>query len=109
MTVSHPANWGQYKRDLLQQSLRLAGLTEAETITEPEAAAIYYASNERVESGTIVAVYDLGGGTFDAAVLRKTAEGFEIMGRPEGIEHLGGIDFDQAILARVDRSTDEPR
>ncbi len=106
VTVSHPANWGQYKRDLLQQSLRLAGLTEAETITEPEAAAIYYASNERVESGTIVAVYDLGGGTFDAAVLRKMAEGFEIMGRPEGIEHLGGIDFDQAILARVDRSTD---
>ena len=48
------------KRDLLQQSLRRAGLTEAETITEPEAAAIYYASNERVESGTIVAVYDLG-------------------------------------------------
>ena len=106
VTVSHPANWGQYKRDLLQQSLRLAGLTEAETITEPEAAAIYYASNERVEPGTIVAVYDLGGGTFDAAVLRKTAEGFEIMGRPEGIERLGGIDFDQAILARVDRSTD---
>ncbi len=106
VTVSHPANWGQYKRDLLQQALRLAGLTDAETITEPEAAAIYYASNERVEVGTIIGVYDLGGGTFDAAVLRKTPDGFDIMGRPEGIERLGGIDFDQAILARVDRSTD---
>lgn len=105
VTVSHPANWGQYKKDLLEQALRLANLTDAETITEPEAAAIYYASNERVESGTIVAVYDLGGGTFDAAVLRKTPEGFDIMGRPEGIEHLGGVDFDQAILARVDQAT----
>jgi molecular chaperone DnaK len=105
VTVSHPANWGQFKRDLLDQSLRLAGLTDAQTITEPEAAAIYYASNERVEAGTIVAVYDLGGGTFDAAVLRKTPGGFEIMGRPEGIEHLGGVDFDQAILARVDDAT----
>jgi molecular chaperone DnaK len=105
VTVSHPANWGQYKSDLLDQSLRLAGLTEAETITEPEAAAVYYASNERVEPGTIVAVYDLGGGTFDAAVLRKTPEGFEIRGRPEGIEHLGGVDFDLAILAKVDQET----
>ena len=102
VTVTHPANWGQFKRDLLEQSLRLAGLTEAETITEPEAAAIHYASNERVEPGQIVAVYDLGGGTFDAAVLRKTPDGFDIMGRPEGIEHLGGVDFDQALLAKVD-------
>lgn len=105
VTVSHPANWGQFKRDLLEQSLRLAGLTGAETITEPEAAAIYYASNERVESGTIIGVYDLGGGTFDAAVLQKTAGGFEVMGRPDGIEHLGGVDFDQAILAKVDQAT----
>jgi molecular chaperone DnaK len=105
VTVSHPANWGQFKRDLLEQAIRLAGLTDAKTITEPEAAAVYYASNERVESGSIVAVYDLGGGTFDAAVLRKTDQGFEIMGRPEGIEHLGGVDFDQAIMAEVDRAT----
>lgn len=104
VTVCHPANWGQFKKDLLEQALRLAGLTEADTITEPEAAAIYYASNERVETGTVVAVYDLGGGTFDAAVLRKTADGFEILGRPEGIEHLGGVDFDQAILAKVDEA-----
>jgi len=104
VTVTHPANWGQFKRDLLDQSLRLAGLTDAETITEPEAAAIHYASNERVEPGQIVAVYDLGGGTFDAAVLRKTPDGFDIMGRPEGIEHLGGVDFDQAVLSKVDEA-----
>ena len=54
--------------------------------------------SERVEPGEVVAVYDLGGGTFDAAVLRKTEAGFEILGQPEGIERLGGIDFDEAVF-----------
>ena len=48
-----------------------------------------------------LAVYDLGGGTFDATVLRRTAHGFEILGTPEGIERLGGTDFDDAIFAHV--------
>ena len=72
--------------------------------TEPEAAAVYYASTERVDAGDVVAVYDLGGGTFDAAVLRKTATGSQILGKPEGIERLGGIDFDEAVFAHVQRS-----
>ena len=55
-----------------------------------------------------MAVYDLGGGTFDAAVLRKTEAGFEILGRPEGIERLGGIDFDEAVFAHV-RGRSVPR
>ena len=50
----------------------------------------------------MVAVYDLGGGTFDAAVVRKTAAGgFELLGTPEGIEQLGGVDFDEAVFAHV--------
>ncbi|MDY7100210.1 MAG: Hsp70 family protein, partial [Actinomycetota bacterium] len=106
MAISHPANWGAYKKDLLQQAIRLADLGGAELLTEPQAAAIYYASTERVEPGQIVAVYDLGGGTFDAAVLRKTPTGFEILGSPEGIERLGGIDFDAAVFAHVDRALD---
>jgi actin-like ATPase involved in cell morphogenesis len=100
--VSHPANWGPYKTDLLLQAVRLAGLDEPVSFTtEPEAAAIFYAQQQRIETGSIVAVYDLGGGTFDAAVLRKTAVGFEILGRPEGIERLGGIDFDAAVFSHV--------
>src|SRR5690606_8123507 len=47
---------------------------------------------------------DLGGGTFDAAVLRKTATGFATLGDPEGIERLGGIDFDEAVLTHVRRA-----
>jgi actin-like ATPase involved in cell morphogenesis len=102
LAVTHPANWGPYKQDLLGQAIRMAEAeAEAITLTEPEAAAIAYAANERVEPGSVIAVYDLGGGTFDAAMLRKTAEGFAILGQPEGIERLGGIDFDEAVLATV--------
>ena len=103
--VSHPANWGPYKTDLLLQAVRLAGLEEPVSFaTEPEAAAVFYSQQQRIEPGAIVAVYDLGGGTFDAAVLRKTLTGFEILGRPEGIERLGGIDFDAAVFSHVARA-----
>jgi actin-like ATPase involved in cell morphogenesis len=104
MAVTHPANWGSYKLELLRQAVHHADLdrgTGCLTITEPQAAATWYASCERVEPGTTVAVYDLGGGTFDAAVLRRTADGFELLGSPEGIERLGGIDFDAAVFDHV--------
>ena len=104
VAVTHPANWGPYKLELLRQALEMADLGSASTLTEPEAAAIQYASLERVPAGDIVAVYDLGGGTFDAAVLAKTDDGFHIMGSPAGVERLGGVDFDQAVVAHVARA-----
>ena len=100
--VSHPANWGPYKTDLMRQAVRMADPAGSVTYTtEPEAAAVSYAQQQRIEPGAIVAVYDLGGGTFDAAVLRKTGVGFDILGQPEGIERLGGIDFDAAVFNHV--------
>jgi len=104
VAVTYPANWGAYKVDLLRQAVQSAGVDAAELVTEPVAAAVRYASTERVDPGDVIAVYDLGGGTFDAAVLRKTVDGFETLGSPQGIERLGGIDFDEAVLAHV-RST----
>ncbi|MBL8925877.1 MAG: Hsp70 family protein [Pseudonocardia sp.] len=101
--VTYPANWGPFKRDLLGQAIEMAGLrgTETSTCTEPEAAAIAYASRDRVAEGARVAVYDLGGGTFDAAVLAREGAGFRLVGSPEGVEHLGGIDFDEAVFRHV--------
>lgn len=100
--ISHPANWGPYKKELLGQAVRLANIDQPVSFTtEPKAAAVFYATQERIPTGAVVAVYDLGGGTFDAAVLRKTAHGFEILGQPEGIERLGGIDFDAAVFHHV--------
>ena len=101
LAVVHPANWGPYKIELLGQAVNLAGVEHARFVTEPEAAAMHYAATEHVEVGDVVAVYDLGGGTFDAAVLRRTATGFETLGEPQGIERLGGIDFDEAVLSHV--------
>ena len=100
IAVTHPANWGPYKQDLFTHSVELAGVS-ALLLTEPEAAAIAYAANARVEPGSLVAVYDLGGGTFDVAVLRKNTSEFSILGRPDGIERLGGIDFDEAVVGHV--------
>ncbi len=102
IAVTHPASYGDYKLDLLRQMVRQAEAGEAVFIPEPVAAAVHYASQERIEPGSTVAVYDFGGGTFDAAVLRKTDSGsFEILGRPEGLERLGGIDFDEAVFSHV--------
>ena len=101
VAVTHPANWGAYKQEYLSQAISWAEIERAITLTEPEAAAIHYSSTERVAPGTLVAVYDLGGGTFDAAVLRKTEDGFVIAGEPQGVEQLGGIDFDETLFQHV--------
>jgi molecular chaperone DnaK len=103
--VTHPANWGPYKLDILRQALRMADAGHAVVLSEPEAAAIHYAWTERLAVGEIVAVYDLGGGTFDAAVLRKTdsEQRFQMLGEAEGVERLGGIDFDEAVFQYVVR------
>ncbi|MCC6438546.1 MAG: Hsp70 family protein, partial [Acidimicrobiales bacterium] len=108
LALTHPANWGQAKRTLLRESVNALGLDlpPLQLVTEPEAAAIYYAETERIDVGEVVAVYDLGGGTFDAAVLRKTDTGFTLVGPPEGIDRLGGVDFDAAVFAHINRVLD---
>src|SRR5690606_3286447 len=101
IALTHPANWGPYKLDLFTQAVRQVDLDAALMLAEPVAAATFYASQRSLDAGATVAVYDLGGGTFDAAVVRRTAQGFEIIGSPEGMERLGGIDFDEAVFAHV--------
>src|SRR5262245_40486620 len=101
IALTHPANWGPYKLDLLGQAVRQVDVDAALMLAEPVAAATFYASQRRLEPGSVVAVYDLGGGTFDAAMVRRTDTGFDTIGTPEGIERLGGIDFDEAVFAHV--------
>lgn len=104
VVLTHPANYSEYKMGLLRAAAASAGLADEQValLTEPEAAAIAYSRQARIDIGEVVAVYDFGGGTFDAALVRRTAERFELIGVPEGMERLGGIDFDQAVLAHVD-------
>lgn len=99
VTLSHPASWGPFRRDLLVQAAATAGVDDVALVPEPVAAAL--ANRDRVDDGSLVFVYDLGGGTFDAAVVRCSGD-FSVVGAPDGVERLGGSDFDQAVLAHVD-------
>lgn len=101
VALCHPAAYSAYKLDLLQQAVRQADIGPVTLLAEPEAAALDYARQERVPSGSVIAIYDFGGGTFDATILRKTDTGFELLGQPEGLERLGGIDFDEALFRRA--------
>jgi YVTN family beta-propeller protein len=106
--LTHPAHWSSTRLDAFTEVIRSAGLPGARTVTEPEAVVAHYAATGRVAEGDTVAAYSLGGGTFSAAVLRRTATGIEPLGRPEGIERLGGGTFDEAILSHVNRAADGP-
>ena len=101
VVLTHPANWGPFRRALFEEVASFAGLANPIMVTEPEAAAARYAASRQLAAGQTVAVYDLGGGTFDATVLRAVPGGVEILGSPEGVERLGGVDFDEAVLSYV--------
>jgi actin-like ATPase involved in cell morphogenesis len=101
IVLTHPAPFGPYKIDLLRLAAQQADIGPVTFVTEPEAAAVHYATLERIDVGHVVAVYDFGGGTFDAALLRRTPEGFTGVGHPEGLERVGGIDLDHAVLQHV--------
>ena len=104
VVLTCPAIWGPYRREHFDEVPKLAGLTDTVIVTEPEAAAIHYAAERRLGVGELVAVYDLGGGTFDTTILRAGPGGMEIVGTPDGIERLGGMDFDEALFAHIDEA-----
>ncbi|MEO5901587.1 MAG: Hsp70 family protein, partial [Ilumatobacteraceae bacterium] len=101
VVITHPAVYSSYKLDLLRDAARQAGLGHAVLLAEPSAAAIEYAATAHVDAGDVIGMYDFGGGTFDAALVRRTASGFELLGEAQGLERLGGVDFDQAVLEYV--------
>ena len=95
MTV--PARWGAVRAGLLSEAAVRAGLPEPVLVPEPVAAALF-AAETGLAPGSHVAVYDLGGGTLDTAVLRRTDTGFEVIGAPGGNDQLGGELFDDLVL-----------
>ncbi|MBB4905480.1 Hsp70 family protein [Actinophytocola algeriensis] len=102
VVLSHPASWGRHKCELMIEALAGQGVSPVRLVTEPAAAAVAYTASRHVAPGTAIGVYDLGGGTFDATVVRQLDEGgFELTGTPQGIESLGGVDFDEAVFEQV--------
>ena len=103
--LTHPARWGQRRLEKLRQAARSAGIEDPTFVPEPVAAAAHFASR-LLSIGEHVAVYDLGGGTFDTAVLERTDEAFAVVGIPGGDEELGGEDFDDLLYRHLGEQLD---
>jgi molecular chaperone DnaK len=103
VVFTFPAFWGAFRRDAFLSLARevVKGRAPVSLVTEPEAAAAFYASRDRLPADARVGVYDFGGGTFDASILRRTEDGFEVLGRPAGDDQLGGVDVDWALFRYV--------
>ncbi len=107
--LTYPATWNRPRRSRLLEAAAKAGLPEPELIAEPVAAALTYSERANLPNDRHVAVYDLGGGTFDTAVLRTTSGGFRVVGRPHGDPQLGGELFDEMLMNLVGERLDEDR
>jgi molecular chaperone DnaK len=89
--ITVPSAFRPEQRAAIEIAAVRAGLSRVQLIDEPHAAAVPYSG--RLASGQLAFVYDLGGGTFDAAVLRATSGGFELLAAG-GDAYLGGDDID---------------
>ena len=94
--ITVPAYFNDEQRQATKDAGRIAGLEVERIINEPTAAALAYGLDKKNENSKIV-VYDLGGGTFDISILELGDGVFEVKST-NGDTHLGGDDFDQAII-----------
>ncbi len=99
--ITVPAYFDDSQRQATKDAGQIAGLTVKRIINEPTAAAIAYGLNkESAQAGERVAVYDLGGGTFDISILELSEDMFQVVST-NGDTHLGGEDFDQALMEHL--------
>ncbi len=94
--ITVPAYFNDAQRQATKEAGEIAGLKVERIINEPTAAALAYGLDKSAEDKTI-AVFDLGGGTFDISILELGDGVFEVKST-NGDTHLGGDDFDQVII-----------
>ena len=94
--ITVPAYFNDAQRQATKEAGEIAGLTVRRIINEPTAAALAYGLDKK-KSDVKVAVYDLGGGTFDISILELGDGVFEVKST-NGNTHLGGDDFDERII-----------
>ncbi len=94
--ITVPAYFDDSERQATKEAGEIAGLTVKRIINEPTAAALAYGLDKKKEDSKI-AVFDLGGGTFDISILELGDGVFEVKST-NGNTHLGGDDFDQVII-----------
>lgn len=98
--ITVPAYFDDAQRQATKDAARLAGLNVLRLLNEPTAAAVAYGLDKQAEG--IIAVYDLGGGTFDISILRLSRGVFEVLATG-GDTALGGDDFDHALAQWIMR------
>ncbi|MBI9033251.1 MAG: molecular chaperone DnaK [Bacteroidales bacterium] len=94
--ITVPAYFSDSQRQATKEAGEIAGLNVRRIINEPTAAALAYGLDKKLEDVNI-AVFDLGGGTFDISILELGGGVFEVKST-DGDTHLGGDDFDQVII-----------
>ena len=94
--ITVPAYFDDAQRQATRQAAELAGIKVLRLLNEPTAAAVAYGLDEQAEESSVLAVYDLGGGTFDISLLRMRKGIFEVLATG-GDSALGGDDFDRAL------------
>ncbi|MBI4892139.1 MAG: Fe-S protein assembly chaperone HscA [Acidobacteria bacterium] len=94
--ITVPAYFNDAQRQATKDAGRIAGLEVLRLVNEPTAASLAYGLDKRQDG--VVAVYDLGGGTFDISILRLRDGIFEVLAT-NGDTHLGGDDIDNRLLA----------
>ncbi len=95
--ITVPAYFDDSQRQATKDSGKIAGLEVKRIINEPTAAALAYGLDKADNKDEKIAVYDLGGGTFDISILELGDGVFEVKST-NGNTHLGGADFDRAIV-----------
>src|SRR5919108_426920 len=93
--ITVPAYFDDAQRQATKDAGEIAGLKVLRIINEPTAAALAYGLDKKAEE--VIAVYDLGGGTFDISILELGEGTFQVKAT-NGDTHLGGDDFDQRII-----------
>ncbi|MGC9669443.1 Hsp70 family protein [Planosporangium sp. 12N6] len=100
IVLTHPAGWGQYRKRLLHEALWEIGLTNVTLLPRPVTAAECHSFQGF--NGRTLAVYALGGTSFEMSVVRRAQPaGFQVLGSAAGVEPLGGVDFDEALVDHV--------
>jgi thioredoxin len=111
VVITMPASYERHRRDMMLDAAVTTGFDPGAVtvVEEPVAAAAFALTDRPAEPGERLLIYDLGGGTFDVAVVEVTADGFQVLSH-DGAPDVGGVLFDRLIaddvLERVDGLAD---
>ncbi len=104
LALTHPAAWDERRQATLTEAGFRSGLGVATLVPRPVAAASYHtASSGDIGLGRCLLVYDLGAGSFEASLLRRSADGYDILAA-KALDDFGGLDLDSLLIETIERA-----